>query len=186
MREVIRCLIIGEKSTVERLLDMLTLHFSYVAEVVSTAFSLEEGVNRIHATNPGLVLVDPDVSDTHGRSLYDYFSLPRFSVVFITGRAEHALTAIKKGVLDILLMPVTPAKISESFELYLKRQNHNYLSGNIVPDVPAHPHANAPENARISLPTTNGYCLYKAGEIVYCKSRPELYLCLYSQQYRNF
>lgn len=170
MREIIRCLIVGERVTVEMLVNIMALHFGYIVEVVATATTLGEGVKAIQETQPGLVIIDPDLRDSEGKNLFDYFSLPQFSTVFITAHAEHALTAIKKGVLDIILMPVTPAKISESLELYLKRHTQTFLNPKPLFMQNKSTTVTSWQEIRITLPTSNGYALYKASDIVYCKA----------------
>ncbi len=53
-----------------------------------------------------LVFLDISMPVEDGFDLLDYFTLPKFEVIFITAHEEYAIRAIKVGAIDYILKPI--------------------------------------------------------------------------------
>ncbi len=85
-------------------------------EVAASAFSVEEGYNKIMEINPDVVFLDIELPDGLGFDLLKRISEPDFFIIFITAHDHYAITAIRFGALDFLLKPIKPDHLAEAIE----------------------------------------------------------------------
>jgi two-component system, LytTR family, response regulator len=90
-------------------------------EVIASAYTVEEGYQKITTLKPDLVFLDVELPDGLGFDLLKRIPKPEFSVIFITAYNRYAITAIHFGALDYILKPVGPKDLSAA----LKRVREN-------------------------------------------------------------
>jgi two-component system LytT family response regulator len=101
-----RCLIIDDDPFILELLqDKLGQHFPEI-EVLSTASSGREGLEKIASYSPELIFLDVEMSDMTGFEMLAQLSDIKFQVIFITSYSHYAIKAIRFNALDYLLKPI--------------------------------------------------------------------------------
>jgi two-component system LytT family response regulator len=101
-----KCLIIDDDPFILELLqDKLDQHFPEV-EVLSTASSGREGLEKIATYTPELIFLDVEMVDMTGFEMLAQLSDIKFQVIFITSYSHYAIKAIRFNALDYLLKPI--------------------------------------------------------------------------------
>lgn len=83
-------------------------------ELVGETGHVDEAVELINQTKPGLVIMDIQL---YGRSAFDIFKAIGdfdFQVVFITAFEHFAIPAIKLAAVDYILKPISPLEFKEA------------------------------------------------------------------------
>lgn len=95
----------GEKNHL--LLKKLLSYCSVKVEILTSAYSIEEGIQQVKALKPDLVFLDIRFpNDRLGFELLEAFEAPPFQVVFISGFEKYAVNAVRFGALDYLVKPL--------------------------------------------------------------------------------
>lgn len=81
-------------------------------QLLASAYSVQEGFEKVTQLKPELVFLDIELPDGHGFDLLKRIPEPDFLVIFITAHNHYAITAIRFGVLDFLLKPIDPKELS--------------------------------------------------------------------------
>jgi two-component system LytT family response regulator len=81
-------------------------------QLIASAYSVQEGFEKVTQLKPELVFLDIELPDGHGFDLLKRIPEPDFLVIFITAHNHYAITAIRFGVLDFLLKPIDPKELS--------------------------------------------------------------------------
>jgi len=131
--------------------------------IVDTAESVAEGIEKIKMHNPDLVLLDVDMPDGTGFDLLRKLMPVSFMVIFITAYSEYAIKAIKFNALDFLVKPLDP----EDFLLAVSKviNNHNekiriQKLENLLTEI------NTPKKLRIALGTFESVYFVEPKQII--------------------
>ena len=118
----IRCLIIDDDPFILELLqDKLNQHFPTV-EVLSTASSGTEGIQKIAAYKPELVFLDVEMVDMTGFEMLVQVKDIDFQTIFITSYSHYAIKAIRFNALDYLLKPIDLGELKKAINRF---RNHS-------------------------------------------------------------
>lgn len=91
--------------------------------VLASAFTIEEGDQKISTLKPDIVFLDIELPDGLGFDLLKRFPEPEFSVIFITAFDKYAVTAIQFGALYYILKPANEEKLAEAMQRVHKNDN---------------------------------------------------------------
>jgi len=135
-------------------------------EIVGTARSVKDGVEKIKTTNPDLVFLDIEMPNENGFELFKYFKDGiNFDVVFTTAYEQYGIRAVKCAALDYLLKPVNFIELRESLtRLEMKKSTElplrqiEILLGNLQPNY---------DTNKIAIPTSTGIEMLAVREIMY-------------------
>jgi two-component system LytT family response regulator len=86
-------------------------------EVTASAYTVEEGYQKITTLKPDLVFLDVELPDGLGFDLLKRIPEPDFSVIFITAYDRYAITAIHFGALDYILKPVGEKELKAALKI---------------------------------------------------------------------
>jgi two-component system LytT family response regulator len=101
----VRTVIVEDQPAIRKDIHTLVKKQSGFA-VVGTCGSVREALTLISATSPDLLLLDISLPDGTGFDILKNISSIPVRVIFLTAYGEHAIKAIKIGVLDYLLKPL--------------------------------------------------------------------------------
>lgn len=105
----------GEKNHL--LLKKLLSYCSVKVEILTSAYSIEEGIQQVKALNPDLIFLDIQFpNDRLGFELLEAFPEPRFQVVFISGYKVYGVNAVGFGALDYLVKPINLSLLDKALQ----------------------------------------------------------------------
>lgn len=119
--ETIKCLIIDDDPFILELLqDKLHQYFPEI-ELLSTANSGRQGLQKIASYSPELVFLDVEMADMTGFEMLAQLPDIQFQVIFITSYSHYAIRAIRFNALDYLLKPIDLGELKKAIRRF---QNH--------------------------------------------------------------
>ena len=102
----IKSLIIDDDPFIKSLLgDMITMNFPFV-EILDTAKSGKEGIEKIKIHQPDLIFLDVEMTDMTGFEMLSQYENPSFQTIFITSYNHYVLKALRMNALDYLIKPI--------------------------------------------------------------------------------
>lgn len=114
----IRTLIIDDDAFIRDLLkDKLSQHLPAV-DVMSTASSGAEGLQKIAAFKPDLVFLDVEMTDMTGFEMLAQVKDIDFETIFITSYSHYAIKAIRFNALDYLVKPIDLGELRKAIGRY--------------------------------------------------------------------
>ncbi|MBK6861732.1 MAG: response regulator transcription factor [Saprospiraceae bacterium] len=84
---------------------MLELHCKNI-KICGIFNSVTDAVNFIKKNRVDLIFLDIELPSESGFSLFEYFPLPRFFVIFTTAYNKYAVKAFKFSAIDYILKPI--------------------------------------------------------------------------------
>lgn len=114
----IKCLIIDDDPFIRELLqDKLDEYFPEI-DVLTTADSGFEGLEKIKTYQPDLIFLDVEMSDMTGFEMLAQLSDINFQTIFITSYSHYAIKAIRFNALDYLLKPIDLGELKKAIKRY--------------------------------------------------------------------
>ncbi|MDB4727918.1 LytTR family DNA-binding domain-containing protein [Saprospiraceae bacterium] len=114
----IRSLIIDDDPFIKELLkDKLNQYFPEV-EVVDTAGSGTEGLEKIASYQPELIFLDVEMADMTGFEMLSKIEDIFFQTIFITSYSHYAIKAIRFNALDYLIKPIDLGELRHAIKRY--------------------------------------------------------------------
>lgn len=102
----IKSLIIDDDPFIKSLLeDMIVMNFPNV-EILGTAKSGKEGIEKIEIHQPDLIFLDVEMTDMTGFEMLSHYENPTFQTIFITSYNHYVLKALRMNALDYLIKPI--------------------------------------------------------------------------------
>ncbi len=127
----IRSLIIDDDPFIKDLLqDKLNQYFPEV-EVMTTASSGTEGLQKIATYKPDLIFLDVEMADMTGFEMLAKLGQINFQTIFITSYSHYAIKAIRFNALDYLVKPIDLGELKQAIKRYKTNVRHNKQPGNI-------------------------------------------------------
>ena len=93
--------------------------------MIETAFSPEEGLEKIDHFKPDLLYLDVEMPSMTGFELLATLPEINFRVIFTTAYDRYAIQAIRYNALDYLLKPVNPGELEEAILRFQDRKHDN-------------------------------------------------------------
>ena len=129
--EKIRSLIIDDDPFIRDLLqDKLNQYFSEV-EVMTTASSGTEGLQKIATYKPDLIFLDVEMADMTGFEMLAKLDKINFQTIFITSYSHYAIKAIRFNALDYLVKPIDLGELKQAINRYKENIKENKRPDNI-------------------------------------------------------
>jgi two-component system LytT family response regulator len=165
---MIRAIIIDDEAHCIDTLSMLLKEFCPDVQIAELCRSAKKGLEAIEKHKPDLVFLDIEMPAMNGFEMLEQFTEIPFAVIFTTSYDQYAIKAIRFSALDYLLKPIEPSELvsavkkvqeqrhlpmAEQFQMLLK-QIHGKNSG----------------FNKIAVPTTEGFELIPADQVVYCEA----------------
>jgi two-component system, LytTR family, response regulator len=114
----IRSLIIDDDPFIQELLkDKLNQYIPEV-EILTTANSGTEGLQKIATYKPGLIFLDVEMADMTGFEMLAQLEEINFQTIFITSYSHYAIKAIRFNALDYLVKPIDLGELKEAIGRY--------------------------------------------------------------------
>lgn len=127
----IRSLIIDDDPFIRDLLqDKLDQYFSEI-EVMATAESGFEGIDKIKTYQPDLIFLDVEMGDMTGFEMLAQLTSVNFQTIFITSYSHYAIKAIRFNALDYLLKPIDLGELKKSIKRYKGRLQTTITQENV-------------------------------------------------------
>ena len=163
----------SEPESMDHIIDILNV--SPVVSLVETARDADEALLKLIVINPDLVLLEYPTPGKSGRELLKFIKskMENVIVAFVTNTKQNAAVAIRNGVFNYLLKPVSPEEIRRIVDKVqaIKQSNINIRVREII--------EKSQERIKLRFQTMKGYILIDPEEIIYCKSEgiyTEIYL----------
>ena len=169
----ITCIIVDDEANNRDMLAGMIFKFCPTVELVGQASGVKEAVELINEHKPDLVLLDVEMPDGNGFTLFETFKNPDFSVVFTTAHADYAIKAIKFAALDYLLKPVNITELREAVEKVSEKKENVNTKESLDKKLEVLSENNASGNfdfKRIALPTSEGLEFYEIADILRCEA----------------
>ena len=109
-----KAIIVDDEVQSHEVLGSLLSQYHPDIEVLAHGYNVREGVELIRKNPPELLFLDVEMPDGLGFDLLEKISTPDFYVIFTTGFAKYAHTAIKFGALDYLLKPIDREELADA------------------------------------------------------------------------
>lgn len=117
----IKSLIIDDDPFIRDLLqDKLDQYFPEI-EVMATAESGFEGIDKIKTYQPDLIFLDVEMGDMTGFEMLAQLTAINFQTIFITSYSHYAIKAIRFNALDYLLKPIDLGELKKAIKRYKER-----------------------------------------------------------------
>jgi two-component system LytT family response regulator len=135
--------------------------------IAASAYTIEEGFEKVTTHKPDLIFLDIELPDGLGFDLLKRFPEPEFSVIFITAFDKYAVTAIQFGALYYILKPLNEEKLAEAMLRVHKNANKKISLQQL--QILYETLANIQEKklpARMSISTTDGILYLEIKNII--------------------
>ena len=165
---MIKAILIDDEVHCVDTLNMLIHDFCPEVEVMEQCMSAKQGLAAVKKHHPDLVFLDIEMPIMNGFEFLEHFTDIPFSVIFTTSYDQYAIKAIRFSALDYLLKPIDPKelitavqkvqeqKLRPSSEQFRMLIDHVHNKGNKI--------------TRVAVPTSEGFELIPAEEIIYCEA----------------
>jgi len=162
-----KCLIIDDEPKSRKVLHSLCKEYCPELEMVGTAASVNEGIEKIETLKPQLVFLDIHMPVKSGFALLDHYKDNQdFSVIFTTAYDEYALEAFRYTVVDYLQKPIDIDELQSAVNKSIKngilnKEQLSTLRGSLL----------AEKIQKIALTTIDGYTFVKFDKIIRCEAQ---------------
>lgn len=139
------------------------------AKILALAATVDEALKMNILHKPNVVLLDIQMSRETGFDFLMKVEKANFEVVFTTAYAEYAIEAIKFSNVDFLLKPIDIEELKSVVDKFHKDAN-NFVFQEKLPYLLENIKADANDNFKLVLPTTDGLSVIVFKDIIFCKS----------------
>ena len=136
-------------------------------EVLSTCFSVAEGIAACELHEPDLVFLDIEIQDRTGFDFLKEITEINFQVIFTTAFDNYAIKAFQFSALHYLLKPLDIDDFNEAIQRYQERTSSNPPMKAQMKVLMDHISNN---DAKLSIPTSTGYEFIDIKEITRCEA----------------
>jgi len=159
---MLQAVIIDDQRINADMLQELIQQFCPDVTILGFCTTIEEGYTFINRHRPDVVFLDVALNDDDtGFDLLNMFNPVFFKTIFITAHRDYAVDAFRENAVDYLLKPINIRQL----QMAITKVEQAIQLEERKPEVVQ----NASE-ARISLPTQEGYLFVHPGEILYCEA----------------
>lgn len=163
---MIKVLIIEDDPNIsEYLVGLLSRNFADV-KVMAICDTVSRSLEAINLHNPDLVFMDVELHTPEtGFDILRKLASIHFKIIFTTAYNEYAIQAIKFSAIDYLLKPINEEELREAVKKFIQDRNVSNLSqrDSLLS------YQQDYHEAKIGLPTLNGYNLVPVQNVLYCK-----------------
>lgn len=180
---MIRALIIDdEKHCIDRLINLLQQEQDI--DIINTAHTLEEAVDKINSMHPELIFLDVQIGDKTGFELLEKISFRDFDIIFTTAYETYAIQAIKCSAIDYLLKPIGGEDLKAALEK-LRKEVLKKMTTEKLEVLIHNLKNNGDSRKKIIIPTATGFELLDTSNIIRCESNIN-YTTIYLKDKQKF
>lgn len=121
----IKSLIIDDSPFVQNLLQDEIESNTPEVEILDTAFSGLEAVEKIKKYQPDLIFLDVELADMTGFEMLEKLETKNIGTIFITSHNHYALKALKLNALDYLMKPIDSEELKIAVEKYKAKKKNS-------------------------------------------------------------
>ncbi len=156
---MLRTIVIEDEDLIRKMIVNMVKNMDAV-NFIGEASSVYEGVILADATQPDLILLDIQLRDGTGFTLYEKLKT-KPKVIFITAYDDYAIKAIRLGALDYILKPIDEEELEMAIQkVYAQSQYAEQFTATAFA-------TNGPAN-KLFLRTQEGLHILKMNDILYC------------------
>ena len=127
----IKSLIIDDDPFIQDLLQDKLNQYIPEVDLLSTASSGEEGLEKIKTYQPELIFLDVEMSDMTGFEMLSKVEDINFQTIFITSYSHYAIKAIRFNALDYLVKPIDLGELKAAIKRYKEKSKKLDRSNNV-------------------------------------------------------
>ena len=165
---MIKAIIIDDEVHCIDTLSILLADYCPQVEVLDKCMSAKKGWEIIEELQPELVFLDIEMPVMNGFEFLEQFTDIPFSVIFTTSYDQYAIKAIRFSALDYLLKPIDPKELITAVKKVQEKKLHP--SPEQFRMLMDHVHNKGNKITRVAVPTSEGFELIPAEEIIYCEA----------------
>lgn len=159
-----KILIIEDEATIRKELEWLVSKRPEF-NLLGSASSVTDAVEKIVQLKPDLVLMDIQLPDGNAFEILNQVPDPAFSVIFITAFNHFAIKAIKHGAIDYLLKPIDVEELYNAMDKY-NREN-SFFTSRQLEIINEQRKSIKQQNSRICISTLDSLEFFKVADILY-------------------
>ena len=149
-------------------LNILITDYCPEVKVMEQCSSGKQGLIAVANHQPELVFLDIEMPAMNGFEFLEQFKEIPFSVIFTTSYDQYAIKAIRFSALDYLLKPIDPKELIAAVQkIQLQKAPPTLDQLRILFD---QVHKRGNSFNRVAVPTSEGFELVPAADIVYCEA----------------
>ncbi len=138
-------------------------------EVIGTAETVEEAVEKANSLKPDVILLDINLPDGSGFDVLEKVHDKKISVIFVTAYDEFAVKAFKFSAVDYIVKPVDIDELETSIERAKNTKETNDLGRKLKVLIDNMNNAGS-EEKKIVLKTMESIHIVRVSEITHCVS----------------
>ena len=165
---MIKAIIIDDEVHCIDTLSILLADYCPEVEVMERCMSAKKGLEAIEELKPDLVFLDIEMPVMNGFEFLEHFTDISFCVIFTTSYDQYAIKAIRFSALDYLLKPVDPKELITAVQKVQEKKLHP--SAEQFRMLLDQVHNKGNKITRVAVPTSEGFELIPAEEIIYCEA----------------
>lgn len=165
---MIKAIIIDDEVHCIDTLSILLADYCPEVEVMDKCMSAKKGLEAIEELKPDLVFLDIEMPVMNGFEFLEHFTDIPFSVIFTTSYDQYAIKAIRFSALDYLLKPIDPKELITAVQKVQEQKLHP--SPEQFRMLMDQVHNKRNKITRVAVPTSEGFELIPAEEIIYCEA----------------
>jgi two-component system LytT family response regulator len=127
----IKSLIIDDDPFIQDLLNDKLSQYLPEVEVMATASSGTEGLEKIKTFQPDLIFLDVEMADMTGFEMLAKLDDIGFQTIFITSYSHYAIKAIRFSALDYLVKPIDLGELKQAITRYKSNVAVNKRPNNV-------------------------------------------------------
>lgn len=157
-------LVDDEIHCLDMLNHMINNNCGTLTEVVGTAISKADAIDKIVKLQPELVFLDVKLGDDLGFDVVKECPQKNFKTIFVSGYDHFAIQAMRLSAIDYLLKPIEPDELISAVNKMnsLLPNQHDLLFHNLS--------SMGQSNPKLAIPSLHGFEFISVRDIVRCES----------------
>ena len=165
---MIKAILIDDEVHCIDTLSMLISDYCPEVQVIEQCVSAKQGLIAVGRHHPELIFLDIEMPVMNGFEFLEQFTKIPFSVIFTTSYDQYAIKAIRFSALDYLLKPIDPKElVTAVHKVQVQKTPPSAEQFRMLIDQVQN---RGKKFTRVAVPTSEGYELIPAEEIVYCEA----------------
>ncbi len=163
----IRTLVVDDEAAFIGNLESIVASQPNILQIVGSARSVKEGLQKIDELEPDLIFLDVQMGDGTGFDLLEQCERRDFKVIFVTAYDQYAIEAFRFSAVDYLLKPVVSTDFWEAVERAIDEieKSRSELQLNVLMD---NVHSLSKEKKKLVLREADVLHVVKLDDILWC------------------
>lgn len=154
--QTIRSILIDDDPFIRDLLQDKLQQYVPEVELLATASSGAEGLEKIRAHRPDLIFLDVEMADMTGFEMLGQLKDISFQTIFITSYSHYAIKAIRFNALDYLVKPIDLGELKAAIRRYQQRRQQPSPQRDTIRQALVNMHTSDAGEKKLALHTQEG------------------------------